>query len=92
MPSRTFGRLVSRAEMVHIPSHSSLSPTQAEEALRNELKVPKKVAHEALERYVRKPAGKPTLVPLSDKRPELESYEENLWDDEGMFDDDDDEL
>ncbi|MHA4874915.1 DUF2800 domain-containing protein, partial [Enterococcus faecium] len=29
-----------------------LSPTQAEDALRNELKVPKKVAHEALERYV----------------------------------------
>lgn len=69
-----------------------LSPTQAEEVLRNELKLPKKVAHEVLERYVRKPAGKPTLAPLSDKRPELESYEENLWDDEGMFDDDDDEL
>ena len=64
----------------------------AEEVLRNELKLPKKVAHEVLERYVRKPAGKPTLAPLSDKRPELESYEENLWDDEGMFDDDDDEL
>lgn len=69
-----------------------LSPTQAEEVLRNELKLPKKVAHEVLERYVRKPAGKPTLVPLSDKRPELEAYEETLWDDEGMFDDEDDEL
>ena len=76
----------------HIYTRKILSPTQAEDALRNELKVPKKVAHEALERYVRKPAGKPTLVPLSDKRPELESYEEDLWDDEGMFDDDDDEL
>lgn len=73
-----------------IYSRKLASPAQAEELLRNELKIPKRRAEELLAGVVRKPPGKPTLVPDSDKRPPLESYEEHLWDDDGMFDDDDD--
>lgn len=71
---------------------SMISPAQAEDMLRNVLKVPKRKAAELLERDVRKPAGKPTLVPLSDKRPVLDSYVEELWDDADLHDDEDDEL
>lgn len=75
-----------------IYSRSLASPAQAEDLLRNELKISKRRAVALLEGIVRKPTGKPTLVPESDKRPPLDDFEEDLWDDHDLFEDDDDEL
>lgn len=70
------------------------SPAQIEEILRNELGYPKRLAAELIQSFVSKPSGRPTLVPLTDKRPEINSFEAELWDDDDgdMWDDDDEDL
>lgn len=68
------------------------SPAQMEEKLRNKLGLTRAMAEEVLAPYVTKPPGKPTLVPETDKRPELNDFEENLWtDDDGLWDEDEEE-
>jgi hypothetical protein len=52
-------------------SRKMISPAQAEEVIREVLRVRRKDLPVLLEDYVFKPRGKPTLVPLTDKREEL---------------------
>lgn len=65
------------------------SPAQMEEVLREELGVSRSGAPELIENIVFKPSGKPTLAPLTDKRPELSSRGVEFFDDDDDDDDDD---
>nr|ELR5076408.1 DUF2800 domain-containing protein [Providencia rettgeri] len=66
-----------------------LSPTQLEDIIREELGVSRAGAPKVLETVVIKPEGKPTLAPLTDKRPPISGKYSGAFDDE---DDDDDEV
>ena len=65
-----------------------LSPTQLEDIIREELGVSRAGAPKVLESVVIKPEGKPTLAPLTDKRPPISGKYSGAFDDE----DDDDEV
>ena len=63
-----------------------ISPAQAEEAIRQASidfgkKITKKTACSMIESITRKPPGRPTLVKAFDKRPELENYADDAFDD-----------
>lgn len=60
--------------------HSMISPAQAEEVIREVLRVRRKDLPTLLEDHVRKPRGKPTLVLLSDKREELKDLADESFD------------
>ena len=64
------------------------SPAQMEEVLRDKLGLSRAGAPMVIESVVWKPEGKPTLVPLTDKRPPLDQKYSGAYDDE----DDDDEV
>lgn len=64
------------------------SLTQLEEVLREEVGVSRSGAPALLADVVFKPQGKPTLVPLTDKRPPIDGKFSGAWDDE----DEDDEV
>ncbi|ENR0965427.1 DUF2800 domain-containing protein, partial [Salmonella enterica] len=63
------------------------TPAQMEEVLRDELGVSRAGAPTIIAGIVYKPEGKPTLAPLTDKRPPLDGKYSGAWDDE-----DDDEV
>ncbi|MGK7564705.1 DUF2800 domain-containing protein, partial [Salmonella enterica] len=63
------------------------TPAQMEEVLRDELGVSRAGAPNIIAGIVYKPEGKPTLAPLTDKRPPLDGKYSGAWDDE-----DDDEV
>ena len=63
------------------------SPAQMEDVLRDKLKLSRAGAPQVIESIVWKPEGKPTLVPLTDKRPPLDRKYSGAYDDE-----DDDEV
>lgn len=65
------------------------TPAQMEEVLREELGVSRAGAPELMADVVFKPEGKPTLVPLTDKRPPIDGKYSGAWDDE---DEDDEEV
>lgn len=66
-----------------------LSPTQLEDVIREEMGVSRAGAPTVLESVVIKPEGKPTLAPLTDKRPPISGKYVGAFDDE---DEDDDEV
>lgn len=65
-----------------------LSPAQMEEVIRDEVGVTKAAAPNVIESVVFKPEGKPTLVPLTDKRPPIDGKYAGAYDDEDEIDDD----
>lgn len=65
------------------------SPAQVADILRDKLDMPRKEIPGMIDRYVRKPPGKPTLAHVTDTRPALGALEEDIWDDD---DDDLDDL
>lgn len=65
-----------------------LSPTQLEDVIRESLGVSRAGAPKVLESVVIKPEGKPTLAPLTDKRPPISGKYTGAFDDE----DEDDEV
>lgn len=69
-------------ERSDIYTEKMASPAQVEDILREKLDIPRKEIPELVERYVRKPPGKPTLVHVSDKRPALDDITDDIWDDE----------
>lgn len=60
---------------------SFITPSQAEELLRKRGKIPRSEVPGLLRGQIFKPPGRPTLVPLIDKRPSLEDKYADVWDD-----------
>lgn len=62
------------------------SPNMIEEIIRDKFAVSRKAIPALIANYVYKPPGKPTLVHVTDKRPELTDFVDDAFDDDDDFD------
>ena len=86
---------VKQLQMIGLEQHEIfkqelISPAEAEELIREKFpQFPKKLIPELVNDAVDRPRGRPTLVLLSDRRPEFnQDLDDLLMDDSDMFDDD----
>jgi len=59
----------------------TISPAQAEELMRNKLGLKREIVTSIIKTLAIQPSGKPTLALASDRRPELENFDDSeIWD------------